>query len=105
MIIRVISFTSTPGGRYRSDGEYSGQEFREKYIEPYMESTPAEESLEIDLDGVEGYATAFLEEVFGGLVRKYGKDIVERKIRVISSDEPMLIKEAEYYINNATKSK
>jgi len=105
MIIRVASFTTTPGGRDRTYGPFSGQEFRDEYIIPALSSISQNEVVEIDLDGVEGYATAFLEEVFGGLVRKLGIEIVEKKIRAIAHDEPMLVKEVEYYINNANKKK
>lgn len=69
--MRVISVTETigfyPGGRLRTDGVGSGQEFREDYLEPVFRT---EEAVEVDLNRVLGYASCFLDEAFGGLVRK-----------------------------------
>lgn len=68
-------FTPTPGGRYRKEGEYSGEEFRERFLEPVLDQGG---QVIVDLDGPEGFTTSFLEEVFGGLVRKYGPQVMAR---------------------------
>ena len=68
-------FTKTPGGRYRADGKWSGQEFREDKIDPLL---AAGHDVIIDLDGPEGFTTSFLEEAFGGLVTKHGPEIMKR---------------------------
>lgn len=60
-------FSTTPGGRYYEDGEHTGQEFRERFLIPAIEEF---NSLKIVLDGAEGYPSSFLEEAFGGLMRK-----------------------------------
>lgn len=60
-------YTKYPGGRYRKHGKGSGQEFREVYLEP---SLSQDKSVTVFLDGVAGYPASFLEEAFGGLVRK-----------------------------------
>lgn len=65
-------YTRTPGFRRRSQGDYSGEEFREDYLQPAFDHLGEEEILVVDLDGARGYATSFLEEVFGGMVRKNG---------------------------------
>jgi len=57
------------------------------------------EKLEIDLDGTEGYATSFLDEAFGGLARKYGKEKVIKSLVFISYEEPYLIDEIKSYMN------
>lgn len=59
-------FTVTPGGRYRRISEFSGEEFRETMLLP---AASRGELVEVDLDGVLGYGSSFLEEAFGGLVR------------------------------------
>ena len=64
-------FTETPGARYIEDGPFSGELFREKYLIPYLkECKKSNQKLIIDLDDVYGYSTGFLEESFGGLIRK-----------------------------------
>ena len=95
-------YSTTPGARYKKDGPYSGEEFREKMLEPLFKIDSSEKII-INLDGVEGYSTAFLEEAIGGLVRKFGKDIVKKKLIFISTDEPLLIQEIQSYMENAKK--
>ena len=95
-------FTDTPGGRYKKDGPYSGEEFREKLLEPLFQTNSSEKII-INLDGVEGYSTAFLEEAFGGLARIFGKKIVKKRLEFISIEEPLLKEEIKNYIEKAPK--
>ncbi|HEY5036126.1 MAG TPA: STAS-like domain-containing protein [Chthoniobacterales bacterium] len=65
--IRIASaFSEVPLGRYPSDGEFSGERFREEFLKPALE----EGGVIVQIDGTEGYGSSFLEEAFGGLVRK-----------------------------------
>jgi hypothetical protein len=100
--IYVADFSTTPGPRHGKDGSFSGEEFREKILEKYFKDGSTDKII-INLDGVEGYSTAFLEEAFGGLVRIFGKDVVKRRLEFISTEEPMLIDEIEHYIEKADK--
>ncbi|KIM08768.1 MAG: hypothetical protein KU29_03315 [Sulfurovum sp. FS06-10] len=97
-------YTITPGARYITDGEFSGQDFREKFLEPIFSNTP-EEKVIVNLDGTMGYATSFLEESFGGLVRKFGNKFTNKAIfdtfEFISNDEPACIDEIRKYIMEA----
>jgi hypothetical protein len=97
-------FSTTPGPRSKQDGLFSGEEFREMFLEKYF-SNGSTDKIIIDLDGVEGYSTAFLEEALGGLVRKYGKDIVRNRLEFISTEEPFLINEIKSYIEKADKKR
>lgn len=100
-IIKIANdYTRFPGGRLQTDGKYSAEEFRKTKIEPIFES---EDKIVIDLDDVEGYSTAFLEETFGGLVRVFGKQKVLEKIEVKCTDEPLLLQEIQIYIELAEK--
>jgi len=94
-------FSDCPGARYYEDGEFSGQEFREKILIPAFLKA---DKITIILDGTEGYATSFLEESFGGLARAYGADIVLSKLNFISEEEPDLIDEIKGYIKEALKA-
>lgn len=94
-------FSKTPGARYRTDGANSGQEFREVFLEKYFSENYDDTIIEIDLDGVDGYASSFLEETFGGLVRKYGRKTVLKKI-IIQAEKLKFFKVQCYkYIENA----
>ena len=72
MIVVASDFTRHPGGRYRDDGPFSGEEFRENILWPAIQTAQLTgERLIILLDGTDGYAASFLEEAFGGLVRHH----------------------------------
>lgn len=66
--LKVTDFTRFPAPRYKSLGPGSGEEFREDYLTPNIERYGKD--LLISLDGAMGYGSSFLEEAFGGLVRK-----------------------------------
>jgi hypothetical protein len=102
MISIARDYTTSPGARYKKDGPFSGEDFREKILEKYFRDGSSGKII-IDLDDVEGYSTAFLEEAFGGLVRLFGKDVVENRLEFISNDEPLLVNEIKNYLKNAKK--
>ena len=82
-MIKVKDFSKTPGSRYRNEGlkAYSGEEFREDFLEPlFLEALNENKKLLVDLDGTIGYGTSWLEEVFGGLARKHGSITVKKLI-------------------------
>lgn len=97
-------FSDTPGARYRSEGDFSGEEFRESVLKPnYLLAIKNNEHLVINLDGGYGYPVSFLEEAFGGLAREYGSKSVLQTLMFISNDEPPLIEEIKKYIKEAKK--
>ena len=61
-------FSRYPGGRYKTDGPYSGEQFRDEILIPALQRS--REPIELDFAGVLGAPTSWLEEVFGGLIRK-----------------------------------
>lgn len=99
---RVISvakeFSRYPAGRYQSDGPYSGEAFREKFLIPAVRSGA---TIVVDLEGARGYGSSFLEEAFGGLVRKGfpSAEILERIS--FQSQDGSLIQEIKDYIREA----
>lgn len=72
MTVLNVSAEFSPylGGRYRSHGPWSGEQFREDYLVPRLDQAIGTgEQLIVQLDGVAGVPSSFLEEAFGGLVR------------------------------------
>lgn len=67
----VRDFSMCPGGRYIEEGENSAEEFRDKILIPKLDlAILTNKDLYIELGGTYGYSSAFLEETFGGLIRK-----------------------------------
>ncbi|MEQ1933893.1 MAG: STAS-like domain-containing protein [Fimbriimonadaceae bacterium] len=64
-------FSETPAGRYPYDGKFSGERFREEFLVPNLAEG---HQLVVELDGARGYPSSFLEEAFGGLIRKHKLD-------------------------------
>jgi hypothetical protein len=83
MISIVKDFTRTPAGRYIVDGPFSGQKFREDFLVPALRTG---NTIEIDLDGVLGFGSSFLEEAFGGLVREgFSANELRSKLKILTS--------------------
>ena len=97
-------FSDTPGGRYKNEGIYSGEEFRETILLPaYEKIENSSEKLEINFDNCFGFATSFLEEAFGGLVRIHRKMNSFKKYIIISEDDETIPGLIEKYITAAEK--
>lgn len=83
-------FSPDPIGRYRSDGDRSGEIFREDFLKPALQSLEPGEKLEIIIDdGIESYGSSFLSESFAGVVN-YGyftKEEFIKKIEITYTNE------------------
>jgi hypothetical protein len=94
MTARLISiakdFSRYPGGRWRRDGPHSGEQFRDDVLAPALKSVADDPSAKVvvNIDGVAGYGSSFLEEVFGGVVRKgvLPARVIETKLEIESKD-------------------
>ena len=94
----ATDFSKYPGGRFVDDGPFSGQLFREDFLAPLL---VANEKIEINMDGVRGYGSSFLEEAFGGLVRKGFECKTLLSKLVFISKNPSIKMEIEEYIKLA----
>jgi hypothetical protein len=77
-------FSKYIGGREKRISQFSGEEFREKFMETNFEIY---DKINIELDGTLGYPWDFLDEVFGSVAKKYGKEVFWEKINLISKDD------------------
>ncbi|KIO38300.1 STAS-like domain-containing protein [Shewanella sp. cp20] len=81
-------FCDTPAGRYLSDGDYTGEHFRENVLKQLVNQLAPGEKLEIKIDDCEGFGSSFLDEAFGGMVGKgYIKPADFNELLVIEYDE------------------
>jgi hypothetical protein len=106
-IIKIAEeFTDSPGARYETDGEFSGQEFREKLLKPRFDALEPGEILEIDFDGTFGYPPSFLEEAFGGLIREVeDPKKVEERLKFKADERPDIIIKVKKFIQNAISNR
>lgn len=98
------NFSTTPGPRFKDEGEHSGELLREEYLlDLVRDAVENRQKLLIDLDGTHGYLTSFLEEAFGGLIRIDGFSYRDLKdaITFKSEEEPYLIEDIKEYLKEA----
>jgi predicted oxidoreductase len=81
-------FSRFPAGRVRTDGDFSGERFREEFIVPALVD---QGRVSIELDGAAGYGSSFLEEAFGGLVRhnKFTEHELRERLTLVSKDQTL----------------
>jgi len=96
-------FSPTPFGRYREDGEESGQVFREDVLHPALNKY---HHVVLDIDGCVGLPSSFWEESLGGLVRD-GISAADLRSRLdvvaTRSDMQTFIRLAWKYVDEAQK--
>lgn len=97
-------FSKYPGGRYKRISEYSGEEFRERLLVPAINRG---EKVVVELDGVVGYGSSFLEEVFGGIVRAMrwlNRDQVNKHLKINTARESWLLEVNQYIDDELQRS-
>lgn len=108
----ATDFSPYLGGRYRDDGEFSGEEFRDEHLLVLVENAiQSGRTIKIDFDGVLGMPTSFLEEAFGGMMRarpQWALSEVERAMKIEAPRSPRLkpfIELATQFLKRASKSR
>lgn len=102
--INVIEFSEFPGPRYERLGPNSGEKFRELVLLPALLAEHQEDVI-VNLDGTAGYGSSFLEEAFGGLIRRGVSYETAIKLcnNIISKEDESLKEEIRIYINEAAE--
>lgn len=93
----ATQFSRYPAGRYLADGPYSGEYFRENWLIPALKS---DEETTIEFDGTRGYGSSFLEEAFGGLVRKGFKPEHIKQLLHFKCSDPSIKEEIIDYVEH-----
>lgn len=100
MINIATDFSPFAAGRYRTDGPWSGQRFREELLVPALRSFAR---VSVSLDGTLGLGSSFLEEAFGGLVRDgYRLSELKNKL-VVQCRRPRYVDRTWQYIADEDK--
>lgn len=100
-IINITDFSEFPGPRYSSLGLHSGEEFRKRVLIPKIEKH--NDDIIVNLDGVFGYGSSFLDEAFGGLIRDgISKETVLNICENLkSNDDPSMKIQITQWVNEA----
>lgn len=97
----IKDFSKYPGPRYESLGDNSGERFRDSFLIPAILEN---DEICVDFDGVFGYGSSFLEEAFGGLVRKgISRNKIEVLKKNLKSQDESIVNEVISYINDALR--
>lgn len=93
-------FTDMPIGRYRKDGEYSGEVFRDDILLPALEQN---DKVVLDLDGAFGFGSSFLDEAFAGIIRNgiYTLNDLSRKLEIFCTDDVETVAQIHKYMTMA----
>jgi len=90
-------FNKIIGGREKRIAKFSGEDFREKFLEENFEKY---DRINIELDGTLGYPIDFLDEAFGTMARRYGKETFWERVTFISANTYVSDKIA-YIVNHS----
>lgn len=100
----ATQYTRTPNARFEHQAKgQSGEGFRDKLLLPYLkECIQKQEILDVHFDGCLGAGVSFLEEAFGGLIRKgISYEDTQKYLRIIWNGNPRKKLQAEGFINKA----
>lgn len=93
-------FSSEPFGRYPFHGPASGERFRDEFL-----VGPLRDGFDVlvDIDGVTGLSSSFLDEAFAGLIRKgvLTRATFFERIQIKSERDPSYIQDVADYVNEA----
>jgi hypothetical protein len=96
-------FSRFPAGRFRADGPFPGERFRDELLVPALSRGGR---VLVNLDGTLGFGSSFLEEAFGGLVRLRGFTAEKLKTTlVLKASDSSLELEIWEYISKAELAK
>lgn len=102
----ATDYSDTPLGRFPEDGRFNGETFRDSILRPALD---AHDRVIVDIDDVEGYGSSFLEEAFGGLVRKgyFSSADLHQKLEIAYKDRDFKLYHDQVwkYIDEARKEK
>lgn len=81
-------FTRFPGGRLRKHGPFSGEAFRDDVLLPLLKENDV---VTIDITGVRGFGSSFLDEAFAEAGKRLGRVEARRRLQFECADDPGLL--------------
>lgn len=100
-IIISKDFSPVLGARYRTDGDWSGEQFLEEVLQQkFNKAVEGHYKILIDLDGVFGYPSSFVSGSFGKLSLEKGADLLLKHLSFKSDDNPIRLERVIEEIKN-----
>lgn len=93
-------FSKYIGPREKRTAQFSGEDFRERFLD---ENFLVYDRINVELDNVLGYPWDFLDEVFGVMARRHGKELFWEKIHLVSANSYVTDK-ITYIVNHSDRS-
>lgn len=94
-------FTKTPGPRYESLGEFSGERFRNEVLKNLLDEY---NRVEIDGSGIKtSFSPSFLSEAFREFVIELGIDEFFKRVRLFSTTNKKLEEKFKHYASLESK--
>jgi hypothetical protein len=89
-IINILTdFSEYPKLRYCDLSDNSAEKFYHNNLnEKFAISFQTKNVLEVNIDNTAGYTSSFLDEAFGNLVYDFSLEIVNKYLKIISTQEP-----------------
>lgn len=96
-------FSDMPYGRYQIDGPDNGERFRKELLLPALKDN---DLVIVEMDGVMGYGSSFLDEAFAGLYRSEGisKEMIRKKLK-LKCELNYIIESVWQYLDEAKPEK
>lgn len=95
MIDIAKSYSPYPSGRFSSDGSHNGEKFRDSVLVPALNDAlrGGDGPLIVNIDGVRTFGSSFLEEAFGGLIRKglFTREQVRTGLKIVCTKPHLFI--------------
>lgn len=104
----ATQYTRTPNARFESQAKgQSGEGFRDKLLLPKLKKCIEKgDTLYVFFDGCLGAGVSFLEEAFGGLIRKgIAFNDIQNHLRIVWKSNPRKQHQAEGFIIKAHNDK
>lgn len=95
----AADFSKYIGGRERRIADFSGEEFRERFLDDNFEKY---DRITVELDGTLGYPVDFLDETFGTMARRHGAEAFWAKFNLVARNN-FYIDKIAYIVNHSKK--
>lgn len=98
----ATDFCRAPAGRYRKNGDFTGEVFRDDILVPAL-LNPDFAKVYINLDGLDGVGSSFWDEAFGEMIRKglVSTEVIKNKMELVCTDDVYLIPTIKSIIDEA----